>query len=35
MADGGMARLNVVWESPANLPTRAEIEDPPLWLART
>lgn len=34
MADGGMARLNQVWETPENLPTRAEIEDPQAWLRR-
>jgi coenzyme F420 biosynthesis associated uncharacterized protein len=34
MADGGMARLNAVWESPEHLPTRAEIEDPAEWLRR-
>lgn len=34
LADGGMARLNQVWESQDNLPTRAEIEDPGLWLQR-
>ena len=34
MADGGMPRLNAVWESPDHLPTRAEIEDPALWLKR-
>lgn len=34
MADGGMPRLNQVWEAADHLPTRAEIEDPALWLAR-
>ena len=34
LAEGGMARLNPVWEAPEHLPTRAEIEDPSLWLAR-
>lgn len=34
MADGGMPRLNAVWESADHLPTRAEIEDPTQWLAR-
>lgn len=34
LADGGMQRLNAVWESPDHLPTRAEIEDPALWLKR-
>ena len=35
LAEGGMPRLNLVWESAANLPTRAEIENPQLWLRRT
>jgi coenzyme F420 biosynthesis associated uncharacterized protein len=30
----GMARLNVVWESPQHLPSAAEIRDPQRWLAR-
>jgi coenzyme F420 biosynthesis associated uncharacterized protein len=30
----GMAGLNTVWESPARLPTGAEIRDPALWLTR-
>ncbi len=30
----GMAGLNRVWTSPETLPTRAEIADPQLWLAR-
>ena len=34
MAEGGMSRLNAVWESPDHLPTRAEIEDPAQWLHR-
>jgi coenzyme F420 biosynthesis associated uncharacterized protein len=34
MEEGGMDRLNRVWESAEHLPTRAEIEDPALWLAR-
>ena len=34
LADGGMKRLNQVWEGPDNLPSRAEIEDPGLWLRR-
>ncbi len=35
LAEGGMPRLNLVWESAANLPSRAEIENPQLWLRRT
>lgn len=34
MADGGMQRLNQVWEAPVNLPTRREIENPQEWLHR-
>lgn len=34
LADGGMERLNQVWEGPVNLPTRIEIENPELWLQR-
>ena len=30
----GMDGLNRVWTSPETLPNRAEIADPPLWLAR-
>ena len=30
----GMATFNKVWTSPETLPTRAEITDPQLWLAR-
>ncbi|MDN5763402.1 MAG: zinc-dependent metalloprotease [Microlunatus sp.] len=31
---GGMDGLNRVWTSPETLPTKAEIADPKLWLAR-
>jgi putative hydrolase len=34
LADGGMPRLNQVWERAENLPTRAEIENPQTWLQR-
>ena len=30
----GMDGFNRVWTSPETLPTRAEIHDPALWLAR-
>jgi len=32
---GGIAALNRVWRSPADMPTLAEIEDPAAWLRRT
>jgi coenzyme F420 biosynthesis associated uncharacterized protein len=35
VAEGGIAALNRVWESPDRLPTLPEIEDPKGWLART
>ncbi|MDN5894157.1 MAG: zinc-dependent metalloprotease [Nocardioides sp.] len=31
---GGMDGFNAVWAGPENLPSKAEIEDPDLWLAR-
>jgi coenzyme F420 biosynthesis associated uncharacterized protein len=34
VAERGMAGFNVVWASPENLPTKAEIDDPAIWLAR-
>ncbi len=34
IAKVGMPGLNVVWTSPETLPTRAEIGQPSLWLAR-
>ncbi len=34
LADGGMDRLNQVWQAPRHLPTRPEIENPQLWLQR-
>jgi putative hydrolase len=30
----GMPGFNAVWTSPDHLPTRAEIHDPDLWIAR-
>ena len=30
----GMHEFNAVWESPANLPTKAEIADPSAWVGR-
>ena len=32
---GGIEALNRAWESPAALPTAAELRDPGAWLART
>ena len=34
IAEVGMPGLNAVWTSPETLPTRAEIAQPSLWLAR-
>lgn len=34
MKQGGMKRLSVVWDAPANLPTLQEIHRPGLWLQR-
>jgi putative hydrolase len=30
----GMAEFNAVWEKPENLPTKAEIADPQVWISR-
>ena len=30
----GMEGFNAVWSEPANLPTKSEILDPSLWIAR-
>jgi coenzyme F420 biosynthesis associated uncharacterized protein len=30
----GMADFNAVWAGPENLPSKAEIDDPPLWISR-
>ncbi|MDP9383963.1 MAG: zinc-dependent metalloprotease [Actinomycetota bacterium] len=35
VARGGIAALNRVWEVPERMPSPAELEDPPAWLART
>jgi uncharacterized protein (DUF2342 family) len=32
--EAGMPVFNRVWASPENLPVRAELDDPHLWLAR-
>jgi putative hydrolase len=34
VARGGIGALNRAWESPASLPTAAELRDPDAWLAR-
>jgi len=34
VAERGMAGFNVVWSSPEFLPTKAEIDEPAMWLAR-
>jgi coenzyme F420 biosynthesis associated uncharacterized protein len=34
-ADVGIGGLNVVWRSPADMPTAAELEDPAAWIRRT
>ncbi len=34
IAEVGMAGLNKVWTSPETLPSKAEVADPQLWLAR-
>jgi coenzyme F420 biosynthesis associated uncharacterized protein len=34
VAAGGIETLNRVWESPASLPTLAELDDPHKWLSR-
>src|SRR5947209_1268780 len=35
VAEAGIDGLNVVWRSPEDMPTAAEIEDPHAWVART
>jgi uncharacterized protein (DUF2342 family) len=32
---GGITALNRVWEGPERMPTLAELDDAPGWLART
>jgi coenzyme F420 biosynthesis associated uncharacterized protein len=34
-AEGGIETLNLVWRSPADMPTQAELEDPVAWVRRT
>ena len=34
VAEGGIALLNRVWESPEALPSLAELSDPPAWVRR-
>jgi uncharacterized protein (DUF2342 family) len=34
VAKVGMSGFNAVWESPANLPGKAEIADPARWVTR-
>jgi uncharacterized protein (DUF2342 family) len=35
VAEGGIAALNLVWRSPADMPTAAELDDPAAWVHRT
>jgi len=35
VAKGGIETLNLVWRSPADMPTPAELEDPSAWVRRT
>jgi coenzyme F420 biosynthesis associated uncharacterized protein len=35
VASEGIETLNRVWAGPENLPTPAELDDPPVWIART
>ncbi len=35
VAEGGIGRLNAVWDAPEAIPTLAELEQPDGWLART
>jgi coenzyme F420 biosynthesis associated uncharacterized protein len=35
VAEGGIETLNLVWRSPADMPTPAELDDPAAWVART
>ncbi|MGV9184118.1 zinc-dependent metalloprotease [Arcanobacterium canis] len=34
VAEGGMQRLNKIWQNPLHLPLTAELESPQLWMAR-
>ena len=35
VAEAGIEGLNVVWNAPENMPTAAELADPPAWIRRT
>ncbi len=35
VAEAGIEALNVVWRSPADMPTVAELDDPSAWIRRT
>jgi coenzyme F420 biosynthesis associated uncharacterized protein len=35
VAEGGIETLNAVWRSPGDMPTLAELDDPPAWIRRT
>jgi coenzyme F420 biosynthesis associated uncharacterized protein len=35
VAEGGIETLNVVWRSPEDMPTAAELDDPSAWIRRT
>jgi uncharacterized protein (DUF2342 family) len=35
VAEVGIDGLNVVWRSPDDMPTMAELDDPAAWIRRT